>query len=58
MLVMARRGRFSSFLFYLVGLLMVAGAGFGGLRLWQQKDAQLVASREALAEGVAKGPAV
>ena len=58
MLVMARRGRFGSFLFYLVGLLMVAGAAFGGLRLWQQKDAQLIASREALAEGVAKGPAV
>ena len=58
MLVMARRGRFGSFLFYLVGLLMVAGAAFGGLRLWQLKDAQLIASREALAEGVAKGPAV
>jgi len=58
MLVMARRGRFGSFVVYLVGLLMVAGAAFGGLRLWQQKDAQLVASREALAQGVALGPAV
>jgi membrane fusion protein (multidrug efflux system) len=58
MLLMARRGRFGSFLFYLVGLLLVAGAGFGGLRLWQQKDAQLVAAREAMAEGVAQGPAV
>ena len=28
------------------------------LHLWQQKDAQLVAAREALAEGVAQGPAV
>ena len=28
------------------------------MRLWQDKDAQLVASREAMAEGLAKGPAV
>ena len=57
-LCMARRGRFGSFLVYLVGPLLVAGAAFGGLHLWQQKDAQLIASREALAEGVAQGPAV
>jgi membrane fusion protein (multidrug efflux system) len=55
---MARRGRFGSFLVYLVGPLLVAGAAFGGLHLWQQKDAQLVASRAAMAEGVAQGPAV
>ena len=55
---MARRGRFGSFLVYLVGPLLVAGAALGGLHLWQQKDAQLVASREAMAEGVAQGPAV
>ena len=55
---MARRGRFGSFLVYLVGLLVVAGAGLTGVRLWQDKDAQLVASREAMAEGLAKGPAV
>ena len=54
---MARRGRFGSFLVYLVGLLVVAGAAFTGVRLWQDKDAQLVASREAMAEGLAKGPA-
>jgi membrane fusion protein (multidrug efflux system) len=58
MLCMARRGRFGSFLVYLVGPLLVAGAAFGGLRLWQQKDAQLIASRAAMAEGVAQGPAV
>jgi membrane fusion protein (multidrug efflux system) len=58
MLCMARRGRFGSFLVYLVGPLLVAGAAFGGLHLWQQKDAQLVASRAAMAEGVAQGPAV
>jgi membrane fusion protein, multidrug efflux system len=57
-LSMARRGRFGSFLVYLVGPLLVAGAALGGLHLWQQKDAQLVASREAMAEGVAQGPAV
>jgi membrane fusion protein, multidrug efflux system len=55
---MARRGRFGSFLVYLIGLLVVAGAAFTGVRLWQDKDAQLVAAREAMAEGVAKGPAV
>ncbi len=54
---MARR-RFGSFLVYLIGLLVVAGAAFTGVRLWQDKDAQLVASREAMAEGLAKGPAV
>ena len=55
---MARRGRFGSFLLYLVGLLLVAGTAFGGLRMWQMKDAQLVAARQAMAEGVALGPAV
>jgi len=55
---MARRGRFGSLLVYLVGLLLVAGAAIGGLHLWQQKDAQLVAARQAMAEGVAQGPAV
>jgi len=58
MLCMARRGRFGSLLVYLVGPLLVAGAAFGGVHLWQQKDAQLVASRKAMAEGVAQGPAV
>jgi len=55
---MARRGRIGSFLVYFVGLLVVAGAGLTGVRLWQDKDAQLVASREAMAEGLAKGPAI
>lgn len=55
---MARRGRFRSFLIYLIGLLVVGGAVLTGLRLWQQKDAQIIASREALAHEVAEGPAV
>src|SRR5215467_5772752 len=52
------RRRIGSFLVYLIGLLVIAGAGFTGVRLWQDKDAQLVAAREAMAEGLAKGPAV
>lgn len=55
---MARRGRFGSFLVYLFGTLLVAGAAFAGLRLWQDKNTQLLAAREAMAEGLAKGPAV
>ena len=55
---MARRGRFGSLLVYLIGFLVVAGAGLTGVRLWLSKDAQLVAAREAMAEGLAKGPAV
>jgi membrane fusion protein, multidrug efflux system len=58
MLTMAKRGRFGSSLVYLVGLLLVASAAIGGLRLWQVKDAQLIAAREAMAEGVAQGPAI
>ena len=58
MLSMAKRGRFGSFMVYLVGLLLVAGAAIGGLRLWQVKDAQLLAARDAMAEGVALGPAI
>ncbi len=58
MLSMARRGRFGSFMVYLVGLLLVAGAAAGGLRLWQVKDAQILAARQAMAEGVAQGPAI
>jgi membrane fusion protein (multidrug efflux system) len=54
---MARR-RFGSFLVYLIGLLVVAGAAFTGVRLWHDKDTQLGAAREAMAEGLAKGPAV
>jgi membrane fusion protein, multidrug efflux system len=57
MLTMARR-RVGSFLLYLIGLVVVAGAAFTGVRLWQDKDARLIAAREAMAEGLAKGPAV
>src|SRR5215475_13538075 len=53
---MAKR-RLGSFLLYLIGLIVVAGAAFTGVRLWYDKDAQLIAAREAMAEGLAKGPA-
>jgi membrane fusion protein (multidrug efflux system) len=55
---MARRGRFGSFLVYLIGVLVLAGAAFTCLRLWQDKDSELVATREAMAEDLAKGPPV
>lgn len=55
---MARRRRFGNVLLYSLGLLLVGGAAFTGLNLWKHKDAQLMATREALAESVARGPAV
>lgn len=55
---MARRGRVGSLLIYLIGFLVVAGAGVTGVRLWQNKNAQLSATRKAMAEGLAKGPAI
>ncbi len=55
---MAKRGRIRSFFVYIGGLLVMGGAALVGLHLWQQKDAQLVASREALADVVSRGPAV
>ena len=58
MLTMARRGRFGSSCSIWSGLLVVAAAAFAVVRLWQDKDAQLVAAHEAMAEGVAQGPAV
>jgi RND family efflux transporter MFP subunit len=50
--------RFGSSLVYVIGVLVVLGAAFVCVRLWQDKDAQLGAAREAMAEGLAKGPAV
>ena len=55
---MARRSRFASFLLYIVGIVVVGGAALGGLRMWQDKDAALSASREALADVMARGPVV
>jgi membrane fusion protein (multidrug efflux system) len=55
---MARRGRFGTFLLYVLGVLAIGGAGLGAWRMWYDKDATLSASRQALAEGVARGPVV
>ena len=52
------KGRFRSLLVYSIGVLLVAGAALTTLRLWQDKDAQLVAAREVMAAELAKGPAV
>ncbi len=53
-----KRRRLGSFLTLVIGLAVVGGAGFGAFVLWQQKDLQLAASRQALAASVARGPRV
>ncbi|MDR3532863.1 MAG: efflux RND transporter periplasmic adaptor subunit [Rhodopila sp.] len=55
---MARRGRFGSVLLLLAGVLVIGGAALGAWRMWYDKDAALSASRQALAEGVSRGPVV
>jgi RND family efflux transporter MFP subunit len=55
---MARRGRFGVLILYVLGIVVVAGAGLGAYRMWYDKDASLSAARQALAEGVARGPVV
>lgn len=52
------KGRFRSLLVYSIGILLVAGAALTAVRLWHDKDAQLIAAREAMAAELAKGPAV
>jgi RND family efflux transporter MFP subunit len=53
-----RRGGFGSAFGYLLGLIVVAGAGYTVYSIWHQQDSALLASRQALAEGVARGPRV
>jgi membrane fusion protein, multidrug efflux system len=55
---MANGGRFRAILGYLIGFAVVAIAGIAVFHIWQQKDAQLSATREALAVEVARGPTV
>jgi membrane fusion protein (multidrug efflux system) len=55
---MPRRGRFGSFVLLLIGVLVIGGAGLGAWRMSHDKSAALSASREALAEGVSRGPVV
>jgi RND family efflux transporter MFP subunit len=55
---MARRSRFGTSILYLLGIVVIAGAALGAWRMWYDKDVSLSAAREALAEGVARGPVV
>jgi membrane fusion protein (multidrug efflux system) len=55
---MANGSRFRAILGYLVAIVVVAGAGAAVFHIWRQKDAQLSATREALAVEVARGPRV
>jgi membrane fusion protein (multidrug efflux system) len=55
---MARHGRFGSFFLYLIGIVAIGGAALGAWRMWVDKDTALSASRQAMAEGVARGPVV
>jgi multidrug efflux pump subunit AcrA (membrane-fusion protein) len=55
---MVRRGRFGASILYLPGIVVVAGAGLGAYRMWYDKDANLSATRQALAECVARGSVV
>jgi len=52
------RGRGGGFVVYLLGLLMLAGAGYGAWRIWENQDVALAASRVALADAAARGPKV
>lgn len=55
---MARRSGFASFLLYVAGIVLIGGAALGGWRMWHDKDVALSASREALADVMARGPVV
>ena len=55
---MAKGGGFRTIFGYLVAIVVVAIAGAAVFHIWQQKDAQLSATREALAVEVARGPSV
>jgi RND family efflux transporter MFP subunit len=45
-------------LFYLAGIVVIVGAGLGALEMRRDKADNLVSTRQALAEGVARGPVV
>ncbi len=55
---MAKGGRSGAVVGYLVAIVLVAIAGVAVFHIWQQKDAQLSGTREALAVEVARGPSV
>lgn len=53
-----KRGWLGSIATFIVGMVAVVGAGYGAYAIWQQKDAQLIGARRALAEAVAEGPRI
>lgn len=55
---MARRSRLGSILFYVIGIVVIAGAALGALAMRRDKAEALVSSRQTLAEGAARGPVV
>ena len=55
---MAEGGRLRTAFGYFIGIVALVGAGYVVVHVWQQKDADLSATREALAVEVARGPRV
>jgi RND family efflux transporter MFP subunit len=55
---MAKGGGFRTIFGYLIAIVVVAIAGAAVFHIWRQKDADLSATREALAIEVARGPSV
>jgi RND family efflux transporter MFP subunit len=55
---MAKGGRLRAIFGYLIAIIVVAIAGGAVFHIWKQQDAQLSATREALAVEVARGPRV
>jgi membrane fusion protein (multidrug efflux system) len=55
---MAKNGRFGTSVLYFAGIVAIGGAAFGAWRMSHDKGIALSASRQALAEGVARGPVV
>ncbi|MEA2771728.1 MAG: hypothetical protein QOD93_4690 [Acetobacteraceae bacterium] len=55
---MARRARFGTSLLYLIGVVVIGGAALGAWHMWDDKGSALAASRQALVDGVARGPVV
>jgi membrane fusion protein (multidrug efflux system) len=54
----AKRGLAGSVLAYVVGIGIVAGAGYGVFTIWAAKDSELFSARKALADTISRGPRV
>lgn len=55
---MAKGSRLGSGLFYVAGIVVIAGAALGALEMRHDKSDGLISSRKALADEVARGPVV